>query len=86
MAVKLAQSRAAADRQSFKSRVYNSRKSIEDSKRAYAAEKKIESRKHDDMYYDIRVQEEVEKRKKADEEKRRFESNDLEISTVYVCD
>lgn len=86
MAVKLAQSRAAADRQSFKSRVYNSRKSIEDGKRAYATEKKIESRKHGDMYYDIRVQEEVEKRKKADEEKRRFEMNSVEMSIVYVCD
>jgi hypothetical protein len=77
MAVKFAQSRAAADRQLLKSKVLNSRKSIEDSKRSSAAEEKNESRKHNDMYYDIRVQEELEKRKKADEEKRRYENHDV---------
>lgn len=71
MAVKVAQDRAAAERELLKNKVMNSKKFVEESKRNFAAEKKMESRKFDEMHHNIKMQAENEKRKKADDEKKR---------------
>lgn len=74
MAVKEAQGRASSDRELMKSKVSNSRKLCEDNKRTSAAEKKVESKKLFQIAQRVRLDDELEKRKRADDEKKRCAS------------
>ena len=73
MAVKIAQDRATTEREMTKMKLISAKKVIEDNKRIFAAEKKMESKKFDEMALKVKLQTELEKRKKAEDEKRRLD-------------
>ena len=71
MAVKIAQDRATNEREMMRLKLISSKKIVEDSKRVFAAEKKMESKKFEEMAQKVKLQTELEKRKKAEDENQR---------------
>lgn len=71
MAIKSSQDRASMEREMMRNKLLSSRKVIEDNKRTFAAEKKMESRRFEEMTQRVKLETENEKRKKAEEEKKR---------------
>ena len=72
MAVKDAQDRAASDRKLMKSKILNSRKMCEESKKSCATEIKLDSKKFDEITQRGKLQDELEKRQKAEDVKKRY--------------
>lgn len=71
MEVKVTQDFAALKRDLLRTKILNSRKSIEDEKKILVAEKKIESKELDEKCNIARMQEDDEKRQRANNEKKR---------------
>ena len=71
MVVKVTQDQAAIKRDLLRAKILNSRKSIEEEKRISVAEKKIESRELDEKCNIAKMQEDYEKRQRANNEKKR---------------
>lgn len=71
MAIKTSQDRAAMEREMMKNKLSSSKKIVEDSKRLLATEKKLESKRFEEMNQRVKLEAENEKRKKAEEEKKR---------------
>ena len=72
MAVKEAQDRAASDRQLMKSKIMNSRKICEENKKSCASEIKLDSKKCDEIMQRGKLRDELEKRQKAENVKKRY--------------
>jgi hypothetical protein len=73
MAIKTSQDRATMEREMMRNKLSSSRKIIEDNKRLFAAEKKMETKRFEEMNSRVKLEAENEKRKKAEEEKKRCE-------------
>jgi hypothetical protein len=71
MAIKTSQDRATMEREMMKNKLSSSKKIIEDNKRLLATEKKLESKRFEEMNQRVKLEAENEKRKKAEEEKKR---------------
>ena len=82
MEVKVTQDYAALKRDLLRTKILNSRKSIEDEKKILVAEKKIESKELDEKCNMARMQEDDEKRQRANNEKKRWtiQVNKLKMS------
>ena len=72
IAVKDAKERALSDREMTQKKLRESRKMVEDMNRLKAVEKKQETKKFDEFAQNVRMQTELEKKKKAEEVKRRY--------------
>lgn len=72
IAVKECKERALSDREMTQKKLRESRKMVEDMNRLKAAEKKVESKKFDEFAQNVRMQTELEKKKKAEDVKRRY--------------
>lgn len=73
IAVKMANERALSEREITRRKLSVSRKIVEDMNRLKASEKKQESRKFDEFAQNVRMQAEIERRKKAEVIKRKEE-------------
>ena len=72
IAVKECKERALSDRELTQKKLRESRKMVEDMNRLKAVEKKQESKKFDEFAQNVRLQTELEKKKKAEDVKRRY--------------
>ena len=84
MEVKVTQDHAALKRDLLRAKILNSRKSIEDEKRISAAEKKLESKEVDEMCSIARMQEDSEKRQRANTEKKRWINQPMDSTLTFT--
>jgi hypothetical protein len=71
IAVKAMNERAVTERQTLRKKLNDSKKAVEDMNKLKASERKEERRRFDEFAQNVRLQTEMEKRKKAEEVKRR---------------
>jgi len=71
IAVKAMNERAVTERQTLRKKLNDSKKAVEDMNKLKASERKEERRQFDEFAQNVRLQTEMEKRKKAEEVKRR---------------